>query len=186
MLQSTGSLTLIWMWLIMVGTKHILNLWLLSFSEMESPIMLSLTGLFWFMQPGPENHNCYPDEHYVQTFLHVCPTFTVTYIFCMLFCPFLELDSGFWGFMSLNCVVIGLNWSLSNLEHSRALVNGRWIFEKCRTGAVNTGSPVYAKCCAWIANRAQDLGTEQMTHGVESLGGNWWFYCFDCCVFEPV
>jgi hypothetical protein len=47
---------------------------------------------FWFMQPGPENHNCYPDEHYVQTFLHVCPMFTVTYIFCMLFYPFLEMD----------------------------------------------------------------------------------------------
>lgn len=22
-------------------------------------------------QPGEENHNCYPDEHYVQTYLHV-------------------------------------------------------------------------------------------------------------------
>ncbi|CAK9212361.1 unnamed protein product [Sphagnum troendelagicum] len=24
-----------------------------------------------FCKPGPENHNCYPDEHYVQTFLHI-------------------------------------------------------------------------------------------------------------------
>lgn len=24
-----------------------------------------------WVQPGAENKNCYPDEHYVQTFLHV-------------------------------------------------------------------------------------------------------------------
>ena len=50
--------------LLFCAGKHII-------SSVQDTKLTPACGLIWWMQPGPENRNCYPDEHYLQTFIHV-------------------------------------------------------------------------------------------------------------------